>query len=150
MNLIWVHADCLHRQSPAYRAYPDAPSIFVWDDAELRRAGWSLKRIGFVYECLLDLPVFIRRGDPVAEVLGFAREMQCSGITAMASPDPRIQAQAAAMGAEMLPLEPFVELKEAPDLRSFSRYWRKVESTVLGDGSAQAKTPEQKQPKAAS
>ncbi len=25
MKLIWVHPDCLHRQSPAYRAHPESP-----------------------------------------------------------------------------------------------------------------------------
>jgi hypothetical protein len=132
MNLIWVHADCLHRQSPAYRAYLDSPSVFVWDDAELQRAGWSLKRIGFIYECLLDLPVSIRRGDPVKEALGLAEELRCSGIVTTASPDPHIQAQAAAMGAEVLPLEPFADVKGIVDLRRFSRYWRKVEPSLLG------------------
>jgi hypothetical protein len=131
MKLIWVHADCLHRQSPAYRAYPDSPSLFVWDDAELQRAGWSLKRIGFIYECLLDLPVTIRRGDPVREVLSFAEESRSSGIVTMASPDPHIQAQAAAMDAEILPPEPFVELKGKLDLARFSRYWRKAEPALL-------------------
>ncbi len=133
MKLIWIHGDCLHRASPAQRAYPDSPSLFVWDDAELQRAGWSLKRIGFIYECLLDLPVTIRRGDPVIEVGRFARELRCSGIATMASPDPRIQAQAAAMGAEILPLEPFVELKGKLDLARFSRYWRKAEAALLGE-----------------
>lgn len=131
MKLIWVHADCLHRESPAFRAYPDSPSLFVWDDAELQRAGWSLKRIGFIYECLLDLPVTIRRGDPVLEVLRFAQESGCSGVATVATPDPRIQAQAAAMGAEILTLEPFVEVKGKLDLARFSRYWRKVERILL-------------------
>jgi hypothetical protein len=131
MKLIWVHADCLHRLSPACQAHPNSPSLFVWDDAELQRAQWSLKRIGFVYECLLDLPITIRRGDPIREIPRFAAEMQCSGIVTMASPDPHLQAQAAALGAEILPLEPFVEVKGKVDLARFSRYWRKVESTVV-------------------
>jgi len=133
MKLIWVHADCLHRQSPAYRAYPNSPSLFVWDDAELQRAGWSLKRIGFIYECLLDLPVTIRRGDPVSEVLRFAEELRCSGIATVASPDPHIQAQSAAMSAETLLMEPFVDRKRQFDLRRFSRYWRKAEPALLGE-----------------
>ncbi len=133
MKLIWVHADFLHRHSPAYGKYPDSPSLFVWDDAELQRAGWSMKRIGFIYECLLDLPVTIRRGDPVLEVPRFAQEMQCSGISTMASPDPRLRAQAVALGAEILPLPPFVEVNGRLDLGRFSRYWRKVEDALLGE-----------------
>jgi hypothetical protein len=131
MNVIWVHADCLHRESPAYLAYPDAPSIFVFDDAALARDGWTLKRIGFLYECLLDLPVVIRRGDPVRVVRQFGEENQCSGIVTMSTPDPHLQAQAAALNAEILPQEPFVELRGKVDLTRFSRYWHKAEK-VLG------------------
>lgn len=126
MTLIWVHHDCLHRASPAYCAYPDAPSLFVWDDEQLRRDGWSMKRIGFVYECLLDLPVLIRRGDPVAEVRRFMREAECSGVATVATPDPHLTAQAKEMGAEILPEESFVSVKGELDLRRFSRYWSKV------------------------
>ncbi len=133
MKLIWVHADCLHRQSPAYLANPDSPSLFVWDDAELKRAGWSMKRIGFVYECLLDLPVTIRRGDPVIEMQKFAVETQCSSIVTMQSVDPHLQAQAAAMGAETFPIVPFVEIKGRVDLQRFSRYWCKVERALIGE-----------------
>jgi deoxyribodipyrimidine photo-lyase len=68
-----------------------------------------------------------------SEVLRFAQELRCSGIATMASPDPRIQAQAAAMGAEILPLEPFVELKGKLGLPRFSRYWRKAEAALRGE-----------------
>jgi hypothetical protein len=133
MKAIWVHADCLHRESPAYLAYPDAPSIFVFDDAGLARDGWTLKRIGFVYECLLDLPVVIRRGDPVRVVRQFAEENQCAEIVTMATPDPHLQAQAAELNAEVLPQAPFVELRGKVDLTRFSRYWNKAEK-ALGAG----------------
>jgi hypothetical protein len=127
MKAIWVHADCLHRNSPAYTAHPHSPSLYVWDDAELTRAGWSLKRIGFIYECLLDLPVEIRRGDPIIEMHNFAQETGCEGIVTMATPDPHLQAQAKSMNAEILPQQPFVEVKGSLDLKRFSRYWQKVE-----------------------
>ena len=131
MKLIWVHADCLHRQSPAYLAYPDSPSIFVWDDAELQRTGWTMKRIAFVYECLLDLPVTIRRGDPVLEVRRFMEEQECSGVVTVATPDLHLQAQAKSLKAEILEWEPFVKVTGKLDLRRFSRYWTKVEGLLL-------------------
>jgi len=129
--IIWVHADCLHPRSPAFAAFPGAPAVFVWDDDELRRTGWTLKRIGFVYECLLDLPVTIRRGDPVAEVRRFAEEHGASSIVTMATPDPHLQAQTLALNAQILPVEPFADIKGPVDLGRFSRYWRKAESALL-------------------
>jgi deoxyribodipyrimidine photo-lyase len=130
MRLIWVHVDCLHRQSPAYLAHPDAPSLFVWDDAELQRAGWALKRIGFIYECLLDLPAVIRRGDPVEELRRYASEMHCEGIVTMATPDPHLKQQIAALHAEAMPQEPFVNLTGKVDLKRFSRYWQKAQAVI--------------------
>ncbi len=130
MKLIWVHEDCLHRQSPAFKSYPDAPAIYVFDVVELNRSGWTLKRIGFVYECLLELPVTIRRGDPIVEVPRFAEERGCVGIVTVASPEVRISRQAQAMHAEILPEDPFVELEGNVDLTRFSRYWRKAERVL--------------------
>jgi hypothetical protein len=130
MKLIWVHSDCLHRRSPAYRDNPESPSIFIWDDAELKRTGWSLKRIGFVYECLLDLPVFIQRGDPVVEVPRYAAALGCSGIVTVETPDPHLKRQIAAMKVEVLAAEPFVELTGKVDLRRFSRYWQKAQTRL--------------------
>lgn len=51
--------------------YPGAPAIVVWDDALPQDQHVSVKRI---YECLLKVPVGIRRGDVAAEVAAFAGE----------------------------------------------------------------------------
>lgn len=125
-----MHADCLHRTSAAYHENAGSPSIFVWDDAELKRAGWSLKRIGFVYESLLDLPVEIRRGDVVYEVRRYAEEVGATGIVTMESPDPHLKEQMAALGAEVLRGEPFAKLEGAVDLRRFSRYWERARTVI--------------------
>ncbi|MFZ9621895.1 MAG: hypothetical protein ACO289_11895, partial [Prochlorococcaceae cyanobacterium] len=99
----------------------------------MARHGLSLKRLGFLYECLLELPVTIRRGDVAAEVLAFARRHQADGVLTSAAVDPRFVAICAAISAELplsvLEVEPFVEL-ESSDLKRFSRYWRRAEPLV--------------------
>jgi hypothetical protein len=65
--IVWIHADCLRRECAAFLQYPTAPAIFVWDDVVLRGYGLSLKRMVFLYECLLDLNVAIYRGDVAAQ-----------------------------------------------------------------------------------
>ncbi len=129
-TLIWVHADCLHRESPAFRRHPAAPALFVWDEAWMRSQGWTLKRIGFIYECLLDLPVEIRKGDPLLEVPRTANELGCEAIVTVDTPDPHLRAQAAAMGAEILPADPFGDLRGPIDLKRFSRYWAKAQRAL--------------------
>ena len=137
--ILWIHGEALGPANPALVAWPGQPAVFVFDTALIMGAGLmasnslSLKRLGFLYECLLELPVTIRRGDVAAEVLSFARRHQADGVVTCAAVHPRFQELAVAISAalplEVLPQEPFVEL-ESDDLRRFSRYWRRAEPRV--------------------
>ena len=134
MKLHWLHADCLNAD---WLDSARGPAVFVFDDSQLDAEGWSLKRIGFVYECLLELPgVEIWRG-PVAETLAqLVRERQFESILTVRTPDPWLQAQAANLGAsnirvEWITPEPFVALSGWVDLRRFSRYWRRAEPVLF-------------------
>ena len=134
--IIWVHGDCLNPHGPALSAFPGAPAIFVWDDAFLLQQRISLKRITFIYECLLELPVTIRRGDVATEVSAFAREQHAGGIVTTESPSPRFRAirqqLRAALPLTILPVEPFLAYTGTLDLRRFSRYWAKAEPYAFG------------------
>jgi hypothetical protein len=129
--VVWVHGDALTPTHPALHAYPDAPALFVWDDDLLKRYNISLKRILFMYECLLEMPVTIRRGDVAAEVLAFAAQYEATLIATQPSPAPRFEAIRTQL-EQHLP----VELHHADGLtppqkdfplKRFSRYWRKAE-----------------------
>lgn len=135
--IVWVHADCLSPKGPALLACPGAPALFVWDEELLGSLRISLKRIVFLYECLLELPVRIRRGDVAAELLAFAAEHGADGVVTSDSPSPRFQAIrsriAATIPVQTVPVEPFVRVNQPLDLARFSRYWRAVERSVLTD-----------------
>ena len=133
-TVLWLHDGCLRPCNPAFRVHPDAPAIFVLDDARLREQGWSLKRIVFVYECLLELPVTIRRGDTAMQVAAFARQHEARQVVTVASPDPwlaktRLTLQRT-LPVQVLPDEPFVTLHRETDLKRFSRYWPKAERAL--------------------
>ncbi len=124
----WIHDDLL-------RVTSDIPAIYVFDEEKLRSESWSLKRIGFIYECLLELPVIIQKGDPVAEVAQFAHNHGANTIRIARTPDPRLQSQAHQLARQftidLWAPEPFVNLSNPVDLRRFSRYWQKA-SRALG------------------
>jgi hypothetical protein len=126
--IVWVHGDCLSPDNPALQAYPDAPALWVWDDVLLDEWQISLKRIVFIYECLLELPVTIRRGDLVAELREFAVEHGAARIVTAESPSPRFRAICQnlrnTLPVEMLPVEPFIDYNGKIDLKRFSRYWQ--------------------------
>lgn len=137
--IVWIHGDNLSPNNPALQKYRNAPAVFVWDDGLLQEWAISLKRVMFIYECLLDLPVDITRGDVVDQVIDFARGHDARHIVTVDSPSPRFAAICEAIldrmppgsHLEVLQDEPFVEYDGVVDLKRFSRYWRRVRSQVL-------------------
>jgi hypothetical protein len=140
--LVWIHGADLNPHSPALTAHPDAPRVFIFDDVVIERYQLSLKRIAFIYECLLEIPrVEIRKGELVAELVEAAREHRCQRIVTTASVAPRFARLCArlkreyALPVEVMPLEPFVELTSSEsarlDLKRFSRYWNPLKAKAL-------------------
>ncbi len=131
--VIWVHDECLNPEARVFREYPGAPAVFVWDDGAIENEQWTLKRIGFVYECLLELPVSILRGDVAEQFAGFAAGCGASRIVTSGFVNPRLARVAAALdGLEVLEEPPLVDLPADIDLRRFSRYWAKAEPLLFG------------------
>jgi deoxyribodipyrimidine photo-lyase len=142
--ILWIHGAALGPANPALMTHPGRPAVFVFNTALIAGAGpmagssLSLKRLGFLYECLLELPVTLRRGDVAAEVIAFARRHSADGVVTSAAVDPHFAQLCAAIQTELplevLPVEPFVELGDSEpggsDLRRFSRYWRRAEPLV--------------------
>ena len=129
MKLAWLHPDCL---SEAWLESGQR-AIYVFDDAQIEAAGWGLKRIMFLYETLLGLPVEIHRGPTVETLISLAGP---SGrIVTVATPDPwlcaRITELRQSIPVDLKPAPVFVELEEPVDLRRFSRYWAKAEGKLL-------------------
>ena len=132
--IVWVHEEALGPANPALEDHPNAPALFVFDEQWIREQRISRKRLGFLYECCLELPVTIRKGNVVSEVINFARRHGADGIVSSGAVDPRLRRVAAEIDRE-LPLwildgEPFVDLPKPPRLGRFSRYWRDAEPVV--------------------
>jgi hypothetical protein len=134
-QIIWIHGDCLSPYNPVLQQYPNTPAIWVWDDALLEEWQISLKRITFIYECLLELPVVIRRGDVASEILAFAKEHNTNKIVTANSPSPRFEAICDKIEEnselEVLEVEPFFDYDGYIDLKRFSRYWKVAEKYVF-------------------
>jgi deoxyribodipyrimidine photo-lyase len=155
--LVWVHEEALGPANPALLAHPGGPALAVLDSdwiagplvaAEGAASPASLAgewppapgRIRFLRDCLVELPVQVREGDVATELLAAALHYGCDGLVTSRPVDPRLLRIAARVAA-VLPLqivepEPFVALPfeghAAPDLRRFSRYWRRAEPLVWG------------------
>ncbi|MCL6750022.1 hypothetical protein KBT16_03130 [Nostoc sp. CCCryo 231-06] len=134
-SIVWVHGDCLSPYNPVLQKYPDAPAIWVWDEVLIDEWQLSLKRITFIYECLLELPVVIRRGDVALEILAFAKEHDANLVVTADSPSPRFDdicnQMEGSIAVEVLEVEPFFDYDGYIDLKRFSRYWKVAQNYVF-------------------
>jgi hypothetical protein len=133
--VVWINGDCLSPYNPALQQYQQVPALWVWDDALIAQSQIGLKRLTFIYECLLELPVEIRRGNVAEEVLAFAREHNSNLVVTTDSPSPRfdhicVQIEKS-VNLQVLSIEPFFDYDEDIDLRRFSRYWKVAEKYVF-------------------
>ena len=135
-TVVWVHGDCLSPSGPALQAHPGAPALWVWDDELLQQWRISLKRVVFIYECLLELPVTIRRGNVRDKISAFARENGANRIATTETPNPRFKAicqqlRHSGFEVEIHRSEPFLDYEGQLDLKRFSRYWRTAQKYLF-------------------
>ncbi|MBK1986381.1 hypothetical protein A0J48_002245 [Sphaerospermopsis aphanizomenoides BCCUSP55] len=134
-SIIWINGDCLSPQNPALKEYPNTPAIWVWDDGLIEEWQLSLKRLTFIYECLLELPVEIRRGNVAAEIIQFAKENDANLVVTTDSPSPRFEEICnqieKSLELEVFEVEPFFDYDGFIDLKRFSRYWKVAEKYVF-------------------
>ena len=123
--VVWLHEDGLRLDD-----CDGLPALFVFDDALMHRLGYGLKRIGFIYETVIELGVTIRRGDTGAEVQRFAAEHAATTLRLRPTGCPKRRAIIAELGRHLaideLPEPVFVSAPERLDLQRFSRYRRRV------------------------
>ncbi len=128
-ELFWMHGDGLRQAS-------SAPALFVFDLSVLRRYRITLKRLVFLYECLLELEVDIERGDVLACLRQRLRRDGLSQVATTDSPAPgfiKICRQLEAEANLNILTEPLFleEPAGGMDLARFSRYWQKVKASAM-------------------
>jgi deoxyribodipyrimidine photo-lyase len=140
-HLLWLHEENLSPYNPALSAHPHGLPIFIFDEQAIEAAKWTLKRIAFIYESLLEIPsIRIYRGSPTEIIPRLLMEQRANGKTKVAmattpATEPRLQQQQHVLAkfAPLLlyPIEPFAPIRQVRDLRRFSRYWNDVEQAVV-------------------
>ena len=132
--VIWVHEEALGSSNPALLERPNSPALFVFDTRWIQEARISRKRLGFLYESALDLPITLRKGDVLKEVIAFAERHDADGVLSSLPVDPRLERIAASIEShyplDLLEPKPFVTMPRPPRLGRFSRYWREAEPVV--------------------
>jgi hypothetical protein len=134
--LVWLTLDSASPTSPAAATFPDAPKIFVIDNAWLESERPSLKRLSFLWECLADVPgIEVHSGDPRAILTARASALGCDGLTVAETPCPRVRCTAAdvmvTLPVQVCSWPSFCDRSRVRDLGRFSRYWEKVNRSAM-------------------
>jgi len=140
-DLLWIHGDHLAAPAnPLLEQHPDVPAVFVFDTTLPRSFRISGKRMGFLYEGISETLKAhpgggrVLVGDPI-DVLP---ELAGTGpVATTATLGDRFAAIAGAVRSSGATLREasaptLVPQSHSPVPPRFSRWWTKVESTVLG------------------
>jgi deoxyribodipyrimidine photo-lyase len=131
--LVWITLDSASPVSPAAARFPDAPRIFVIDQAWLESERPSLKRLVFLFECLADVPAIeVHVGDPRTMLTARARALGCDGLAVAETSCPWVRRTAADVMAtipvQVCACPPFCDRSRVSDL---GRFWQKVSRSAM-------------------
>jgi hypothetical protein len=137
-DLIWLHEDALRADHPVFAAAgADSSVVFIWDDAYLQQMGYGFKRLVFIYETLVELPLTILRGDQFECLARLAGEAG-GRVLVPATPNPRLQQTLERLRGdfevELVDDVAFAMLPQEVDLKRFFRYWNKARKVAMTPG----------------
>lgn len=144
-DLIWLHEDALRADHPVFElARPGSKACFIWDEAYLRQMDYGFKRLLFIYETLIELPLVILRGRQF-ECLSRLAAQGSGRILVPATPNPELQRTIDSLRQELevevVSDRPFVSLPPDADLQRFFRYWKKAHKAAMDPGGGCARGP---------
>jgi len=131
--IIWVHEDALSQSHPVFSAAGDEyVALFVWDNEYFQSQNYTVKRLLFIYECLLEMDVQIIKGN-TAEVLSDFCEGQ---IYTAHTPNPYFldiveKLRARSSRVTMIEDEPFSQIASDVPMGRFFQFWNKGRKFIM-------------------
>ena len=132
--LIWLHEYALAVPSNVklQAVNLDYRLIHIWDDLHLRSKDYSLKRLAFIYQTLITLPIDIIAGE-TADVLFSQPE---ASIFIPETVDTFVQQVADVLTSggkqvQWIEMTPFVHMRRQKVSSRFFNYWKQAEKTAF-------------------
>ena len=130
-KLLLVHDKALRFGWESYQASEKFKAIHIWDDEYYRAQRYSLKRLVFIYETLLDLPLEIIHG----KTLDILSEENSDHIVIPYSGDQVLKDLFSEIEkiktVHYLFETPFVNLDRTIEFKRFFKYWNQAKKTAF-------------------
>jgi hypothetical protein len=130
MKAIFIHDEMLNATLPIYQL-PAAQKLFVFDPIWMHAEGWTMKRIQFIADGLMEIPGVRVFASPIEEVV---RALAITELVTQATPNAHTNAMLSRAGvsvvreAEMA----FATYDRVPT--RFMSYWRSIERQFFPNG----------------
>ena len=138
-KLLLIHDKALRSGLDVYEASESFKAVHIWDDEYYRSQKYSLKRLVFIYETLLDLPLEIIHGN----TLDILSEENSDHIVIPYSGDQVLKTLFSKIEkiktVQYLFETSFVHLDRAVEFKRFFKYWNQAKKTAFlinGDSGA--------------
>jgi len=130
--IIWVHEDALRGNHPVnIAAGQEALSYFIWDDEYFKSQAYSLKRLVFIYECLIEMDVKIIRGDMLEVLQAFNASIIYVADTNNTHLSAIIMRLKEMRSVHVIADEIFSLVEPNADMGRFFRFWNSGRKSML-------------------
>jgi deoxyribodipyrimidine photo-lyase len=131
MKAILFHDEMLNPAHPLITSMPETQALarlFVFDPTFIASEGWSLKRVQFIADCMVEIPAVEVFHGALANV---CRSKGISTLVTERTPNTRINRWLERAGVTIEFVEPIafanIDTSSESSLKRFSHYWSKVE-----------------------
>ena len=132
MQLLYIHDKGLGDNQPIFsRMTPDSKALFIWDDAYFKKRNYSLKRLVFIYETLISMPVEIVHGKTLEIVKEIAPKKVITPYTSDLELRLLIREMSGEFELEFVYPKAFVHIDDKFHFTRFFKYWNKAKKTAF-------------------
>lgn len=126
-RVLLFHDEMLNPQHPLIAQYPDLPRLYVFEPLQIERDQFSLQRLQFIADCLVEIPNLLVCRGGIGEVL---RGLAVDAVVTQSTPQLHIGQALSEFPVEWHAEPEFVEYRGR--LKRFMHYWKAVEGPLLG------------------
>ena len=132
MQLLYIHDKGLGDNQPIFsRMTPNSRALFIWDDAYFKKRNYSLKRLVFIYETLISMPVEIVLGETSEIVNDLAPKKIITTYTADIELRRLMSETFKDFELELVYPKAFVHINDEFNFTRFFKYWNKAKKTAF-------------------